>query len=233
MADTADTTIDQYSIADLCDRYQLGRTALYDRFNALDIKPEKRKNRAYLSAEQVEQLDRLDAHLKRGDTLVSFVQSVHRTSGEHAEQVNLAKSQDSGNQLGTVGAGSEAIDRAGSEAIAPYQPPPWYLMTVEAIVEAIFRRLIPMVPVQAPVVERSPGTRLAHLRELEEAYEKGWLLSTSELADLLGLSVNTVRGYGEQFEEAGFVFRRVGHRARGEIAWQVGKLTLLEAQPAS
>jgi hypothetical protein len=78
--------------------------------------------------------------------------------------------------LGTVGAGSEAIARAGSEAIAPYQPPPWYLMTVEAIVEAIFRRLIPMVPVQAPVVERSPGTRLAHLRELEKAYERGFCI---------------------------------------------------------
>lgn len=65
--------------------------------------------------------------------------------------------------------------------------------------------------------------RLAHLRELEEAYEKRWLLSTSEIADLLGLSVNTVRGYGDSFEEAGFIFTRSGNRSRGEIAWKIGK----------
>ena len=66
--------------------------------------------------------------------------------------------------------------------------------------------------------------RLAHLRELEEAYEKCWLLSTSEVADLLGLSVNTVRGYGNSFEEAGFVFTRSGNRSRGEIAWKIRKV---------
>lgn len=65
--------------------------------------------------------------------------------------------------------------------------------------------------------------RLAHLRELEEAYEKCWLLSTSEIADLFGLSVNTVRGYGDSFEEAGFVFTRSGNRSRDEIAWKTSK----------
>ena len=33
-----------------------------------------------------------------------------------------------------------------------------------------------------------------------------WLLSTSELAQLLKVSPKTVRSYGEQFSDAGFVF---------------------------
>lgn len=67
------------------------------------------------------------------------------------------------------------------------------------------------------------GGRLNHLLWLEEAYEKGWLLSTKEVADLLTLSPATLRGYGEQFEDAGFVFTRAGTRKRGEVAWEIGK----------
>ena len=68
------------------------------------------------------------------------------------------------------------------------------------------------------------GNRLAYLRELEEAYEKNWLLGTKELADLLGLSTQTIRRYGKEFEDAGFIFTRVGTRKSGEVAWKVGKL---------
>ena len=90
-----------------------------------------------------------------------------------------------------------------------------------AVVEAIVKRLIP-----------SSGSRLSYLRELEEAYERGWLLSTSEVADLLGLSPKTVTSYGRQFEDAGFVFTRAGTRKRGEIAWAIEKHSELDSQPS-
>lgn len=58
---------------------------------------------------------------------------------------------------------------------------------------------------------------------LEEAYRNTWLLSTSELAQLLKVSPRTVRGYGEQFSDAGFVFTRAGTKKRGEVAWRISK----------
>jgi DNA-binding transcriptional MocR family regulator len=61
------------------------------------------------------------------------------------------------------------------------------------------------------------------LRELEEAYEKGWLLSTSEIADLLGLNQKTISNYGIEFTDAGFIFARAGTRKGGEIAWSIDK----------
>jgi DNA-binding transcriptional regulator YhcF (GntR family) len=79
-----------------------------------------------------------------------------------------------------------------------------------AMVSAIVQRLIPHHP-------------LDYLQALESAYEKGWLLSTSELADLLKLSPKTIASYGLSFEDAGFVFTRCGKRKRGEIAWKVEK----------
>ncbi|MGH2413722.1 MAG: hypothetical protein ACRDEA_08530 [Microcystaceae cyanobacterium] len=89
-----------------------------------------------------------------------------------------------------------------------------------AVVEAIVKRLIP-----------STGSRLSYLRELEEACEKGWLLSTSEVANLLGLSPKTVASYGQEFEDAGFVFSRAGTRKGGEIAWAIDKSSPLGALP--
>ncbi len=49
------------------------------------------------------------------------------------------------------------------------------------------------------------------------------LLSTSELAELLGLTPGTITDYGEEFNDAGFTFIRSGKRKGGEIAWSVSK----------
>ncbi len=85
----------------------------------------------------------------------------------------------------------------------------------ETAVEELVKRLIP-----------NTGNRLAYLRELEEACEKGWLLSTQELADLLMFSPDAILGYGEKFTDAGFLFTRAGMRIHGEVAWRVSKMDL-------
>ena len=186
------TNIDRFPVSDLRDRYQIGRTALYERMNTLSIKPTKQGIKSYVSGEQLRLMDNLELHLKSGGGLSDFSQSVQQTSGEQTEQLSLPVSQ--------------AILSTQSSVL---------VSMIDGIVQSVFTRIAPQ-PTQA-------GMRLSHLRELEEAYEKRWILSTSELADLLGLSANTVRGYGDQFEEAGFVFSRAGSRSRGEVAWRIGK----------
>ena len=84
--------------------------------------------------------------------------------------------------------------------------------TLVTVVEAIVKRFIP-----------PSNSRLTYLRELEEAYQNDWLLSTSEIANLLGLTQKTITSYGQEFSDAGFVFTRVGMRKRGEIAWAIDK----------
>ena len=185
--------IDRFPVSELRDRFNIGRTALYERMNTLSIKPVKQGTKSYVSGEQLLRMDKLDLHLKSGGGLADFSQTVQQTSGGQTEQLSLPISQ----------------------SVSPVQPSAM-VSVIEGIVQSVFTRLAPQ-PAQA-------GMRLAHLRELEEAYEKKWILSTSELADLLGLSATTVRGYGDQFEEAGFVFTRSGTRSRGEVAWKIEKL---------
>jgi len=92
--------------------------------------------------------------------------------------------------------------------------------SIGQLIEGLVTRQVPTIVRQLPI---SATDSVAHLRALEEAYQNGWLLSTTELATLLKLSKSTVRGYGTQFEDAGFIFTRAGTRKREETAWSVGK----------
>lgn len=64
--------IDKFPIKDLPNRYSIKRTALYTRFAAANITPEKDGTRSYISKEELAELDRLDSHLKTGGKLEDF-----------------------------------------------------------------------------------------------------------------------------------------------------------------
>jgi len=64
---------------------------------------------------------------------------------------------------------------------------------------------------------------LGYFEKLEQACRNQWQLSTSEVANLLGMSAAEIQRYGDRFYEAGFVFSRAGYRAGGELAWKVSK----------
>lgn len=183
------TQIDRFPVSQLPDRYGIKRTALYERFKALSIKPQKQGNKSYLDGAQVEQLDQLHAHIQRGGGINDFGLELEPLK---VEQTNSTEELASINQSGTL----------------------------IALVEVLTSRLVPAI-----VSKLTPPTApLAHLEALEKAYEKDWLLSTSELAQLLRLSAKTIRKYGDSFNEAGFTFTRAGTRARQETAWKVSKV---------
>jgi hypothetical protein len=199
---------------------------------ALNIKPEKQGGRAYVNGEQLRLLDALHDHIEKGGTTAEFVASradsvqVEKSSGQlekstgqqHLSSGQLEKS--TGQQhlsSGQLQKSSRQLDlssgQVGQFTITEQHS------ALAGLIEAIASRLIPMIASQ---LKPAPDP-LASLRGLEEAYRNQWLLSTSELAQLLKLSPKTVRGYGARFEDAGFVFTRAGTRKRGEVAWQISK----------
>lgn len=79
-------------------------------------------------------------------------------------------------------------------------------------------RLLQLLEVMARhfAVQTNP---LANLEAIERAYERGWLLSSSQLAPLLG-----VRKLAKsRIERFGFVFERVG-RNGSESAWKISRV---------
>jgi hypothetical protein len=143
----------------------------------------------------------------------------------NAEQLQLLDAlHDHIQKGGTTGEFLKSLDGVQSDraiiSSTTGQIPLFQPATLVAVVEAIVKRLLP-----------STGNRLSYLRELEEACEKAWLLSTSEVADLLGLSPKTIAAYGQEFSDAGFIFTRAGTRKGGEIAWSIDKQSLFGELP--
>jgi len=195
------TKLDRIPVAQLPDKYGIVKSVLYDRINRLGIKPTKIGNKSYVSGEQLELLDQLDAHMKAGGSMADFADQYASQSGGQSENFDsgIESTSQSDGQLTVAGLTASQFGQ---------------------LIEGLVTRLIPAIVRQLPLLASDP---VAHLRALEEAYKNGWLLSTRELATLLKLSPSTVCRYGSKFEDAGFVFTRAGQRKGGEVAWSIGK----------
>ncbi len=91
---------------------------------------------------------------------------------------------------------------------------------VPALADAISTRLTPILEgITAKLAP--PLSPLAELEALERAYEKHWILSTSQLASLLKLSPKTLVS-SQTFERHGFIFTRAD-KVGAEIGWKVDK----------
>jgi DNA-binding Lrp family transcriptional regulator len=195
------TEIDRIPLSQLPLRYGIARSALYTRLKDLQIEPVKEGKKAYVDGSQLQLLDELHEHIQQGGTTNEFLKQ------KASKSTGLSRTDDRTQESSLI-----VQDSPGQITLQP--------SGLVSVVEAIVKRLLPKT-----------GGRLSYLRELEEACEKGWLLSTSELADLLGLSAKTIAAYGQHFEDAGFVFTRAGTRTGGEIAWAIDKGYEVEGLP--
>jgi len=187
-----ETTLDSLPVASLQQRYGISRSVLYERINALQISSEKRGNKAYVNAEQIELLDNLHAFLQNGGSTADFLASA-----------GLSTLLSGDDQLATQ---SALFDAKAMAALVVA------ILQERGVANA--QQITPS-PVASPVAITFP---LANLEALERATTNGWLLSTSQLAPLLGLKTLT----GKALTRYGFTCQRVGKNGN-ESAWSVSK----------
>ena len=190
--DTSTPSVDQ-SISELLTRYKITKPALYSRFKGLGISTFKVGRKAYVKSEDIELLDKLEQHLYDGGTIADFV---------YTNEAAISLSKPSSEELTET-----------SEPIPSEQPNTWQFslpILVNSLADAIAQRITP------------PVNPLAELEALEKAYEKRWILSTSQLASILKLNSKTLIRY-KFFERHGFTFTRNG-QVGAEIGWRVGKV---------
>ena len=215
----SDAQLDSFPVSQLQHRYNIVRSAVYTRLEALNIKPEKQGGRAYVNGEQLKLLDALDDHIEKGGTTAEFVESRADDRQLHLSSGQIENSNGQTGQPGELMLSSGQLPNSSGQLEKSSGQVGQFTITEQhsalaGLIEAIASRLMPMIASQ---LKPTPDP-LASLRGLEEAYRNQWLLSTSELAQLLKVSPKTVRSYGEQFSDAGFVFTRAGTRKRGEVA---------------
>jgi hypothetical protein len=188
------------TIKDFEQRYKLTRSNIYNRINGLkdkgyQLEPMKQGTRSIFSAEQGAIMDRLHNHLLAGNDIGSFPDSDGRVQMSQPVERSI----------------EHPIERITTQQDSMIDRSPATL-GVAALVDAIAGKLAEVIPTPQP-------DPLADLRRLQEACDQGWLLSTSQLAPLLGLNSLS----GQSFERYGFTFTRTGRNGT-ESAWKINKL---------
>ncbi len=86
------TEIDNFPVSQLQSRFSLGKQAVYNRLDALGIKPFKEGNRSYITADQLQLLDQLHEHINQGGTMAEFKKSAESPVDKLESPVDKAES---------------------------------------------------------------------------------------------------------------------------------------------
>jgi hypothetical protein len=186
------------NIKELCDRYSLSsRKSLYSRLEAAGLKlPKDDNGKAYATEEMIQELDDLDQHLKNGGSLKNYtpVTSV----ATHLEAIDNQASPDQTIQATQLT--TQDRTQISREEL---------LDIIEVLGTAIASRLQPIDPI-------------AYNESLEKAQENNWILSTSEVQQLIGVKPTGQKG-NNTFIRGCWVFTKAG-KVGSQIGWKVKKI---------
>jgi hypothetical protein len=203
--------LDWIPIKDLPQQYGVSKTAFYNRLTALGVEPMKRGTKSYISSHQLDLLNELHQYMHSGGTMTDFME-LHGlantpTNGHQHQTKYSSEPQPSESQrlphTEFYNQTSLALGNGNTT-----QTTPVVLVTIDAL--------------KGMMYQPASSEPLDYLEKLEKCCEHGWILSTSEVSQLLGLSAKTIARYGKSFDDSGFVFNRAGKK-RAQIAWQVKK----------
>lgn len=207
-------------VSELCDRYSVTKAAFYGsrgRFNKAGIKTKQEWGRSWINAEQLAYLDHMDVKLKEGYTLDRYIsefgpykpsipdnppdtspvmQPALQTDGQTTEQADQAEEEPAG----------ELVQYRDAELVVGYKDE--LVAVLESVADGLRHN------------ERSP---LWRHRDLQEALDNGWLLTTSQL----GLLIERAPEYlarKTEYAWGGFVLRRAETKLGRELQWSVHKL---------
>ena len=213
-------------VQDLQRRYSITRKPLYTRLNAINIKLDKDDTgRACATQEQIEQLDQLDRHLKAGGTLKNFV-PVSSVVVE-TTQVNSPAVPLGGNPQDRTASQSPIHNsdpaRRSSGGCAGGIPPSQLEDTQLRIVNSELRidLVLPDRLEKALIAQSKPLDPLWYMAALERARMSEWLLTTSEVKQLIGVTPRINSGE-RSFTRGCFVFVKAG-KIGAQIGWKVTK----------
>lgn len=190
------------SVSELEKRYGVSKAAFYGqkgRFTRGNIKTISKYRQAHVDARTLMYLDTMDSKLKEGYTLDRFIAEygqLNPTPEPLPQPIPQASPQPVDEPAGEIVAYRDA------ELVTEYK---------DELVVAL----------ESLALELSQGrSPLWRHRDLQEASDKGWLLTTSQLAAITGRSPDhTARK--STHEWGGFVLEKTGGRQGQEFLWSV------------
>jgi hypothetical protein len=175
--------VERVDIAQAQERYGgMSRAGLNNRLaavrDALGLETLKEGGKGWITGELLEVMDGLHAHKEGGGTQEEFLS---------------AKVRERSGGTSSFSGRAEVPEKRNSGALVKAQGNTEQGLGMAMLVEALTQRL----PKSDP---------LANLRALKEAATEGWILSSSQVSELLGVVPR-----GKEFERHGFTFHRSGN----------------------
>lgn len=177
------------SVKDLCARYGIARQSLYQRLGATTITPLKRGNQSFFCTEMVDELDRVHRLLAQGFSL--------RDIAEHGDSCLSPDDHQAVDVQLTPVAEQTPDTQQAPVARSPQELA--FSVLGEIIADAV--RSVSVAP---------PVSPLQVHRDLAEAADGGFLLTSRQVASILGISNSTTHSWNSQEERMGFVLKRQG-----------------------
>jgi hypothetical protein len=181
-------------------RYNLSsRKTLYSRIKALNLKLDKdSNNKSLATVEQIEELDRLNEHLKKGGNLKNYVPVTEVTIDDTTTQHSL--NSDTSSIIETT-QHNEQLTTQYSTQVTPE--------LLGNLVAVIASKLTPPDP-------------LWYMDKLEKAIAHNWELTTSEVQQLIGVKPYCKKGENT-YKRGSFIFVKTG-RIGNQTSWRVKKV---------
>jgi hypothetical protein len=215
----ANTQIDRYPVKELPGRYEINRSVLYSRLKALNIQPHPSGKQSYVTGEELDLLDKLHQHLQQGGITSEFVtqQTVTRQQQNKTQDDYQTKQSNFSNQKGLTQPDvqiRQSPDNTRQDGLtgqlAP-SPENLKLLIQEVAIETAAKMS----------QQKESADPLADLELLQRLADHGWLIPTSRLTAIVGLSPGTLSGRFE-FSYCGFTIRKAGKQGN-QTAWKVSQ----------
>ena len=184
------------NVQELCDRYNLSsRKTLYSRINALNLKLDKdSNNKSFATVEQIEELDRLNEHLKNGGNLKNYVPVTEVTLDDTTTQHSL-----------------------NSDIAAITETTQHNLQLTTQLTPELLGNLVAVI-----ATKLNPPDPLWYMDKLEKAIAHNWELTTSEVQQLIGVKPYCKKGENT-YKRGSFIFIKSG-RIGNQTSWRVDKV---------
>lgn len=183
-----ETVLDNFPVSQLQSRFNIGKQAVYNRLDALNIKPLKEGNRSYLKPEQLELLDQLHEYITQGGTMAEFKSQLDTLDSKVDRLDSKVSGQDS------IVKSSQGND-------------------LELIIKLV------SAGIEKALTSDKSKSPLWYMKELKEASEEGWLLTTSQIQELIGVKPHTKKG-SDTYTRGSFSFVKSG-KIGTQTAWKV------------
>ena len=223
-----ETSLDLIPVSQLPSRYSVNRSVVYTRLKELNIKTQKIGKQSYIYATELNLLDKLDKHLKNGGITSEFIATNSlEQNGDKTQDNQTRQTQDESpdnnqtNKDDSLPSNNEALNKLVQDSDHTHTPTLTRQTGQDIPIETIIQATIIQT---LSVLNQQNNQTLSPLNDLEtlqKVLDNNWLLTTTKIAQIIGLSPKTI-GKKKQYYYCGFIFTKIGRKGKQSL-WKIEK----------